>query len=62
MNEKRNDNYYETTEESMKNINKFIEDLVKLNVRFEYYLNLYFNFLHKYQILFKFNYHCRVLL
>lgn len=31
MNEKRNDNYYETTEESMKNINKFIEDLVKLN-------------------------------
>lgn len=52
MNEKRNDNYYETTEESMKNINKFIEDLVKLNVRFEYYLNLYFNFLHKYQIIF----------
>lgn len=45
MNEKHNDNYYETTEESIRNINKFIEDLIKLNVRFKYYLNLYFNFL-----------------
>lgn len=33
MNVKRSDNYYETTEQSIENINKFIEDLAKLNVR-----------------------------
>ncbi|KAF3423352.1 hypothetical protein E2986_06296 [Frieseomelitta varia] len=31
MNITRSDNYYETTEESIININKFIEDLIKLN-------------------------------
>ncbi|XP_060817178.1 guanine deaminase isoform X1 [Bombus pascuorum] len=31
MNVKRSDNYYETTEQSIENINKFIEDLAKLN-------------------------------
>lgn len=37
MNITRSDNYYETTEESIININKFIEDLTKLNVSLGYY-------------------------
>lgn len=40
MNCKRSDDYYETTEESIINVNKFIQDIAELNVSLIFRLSL----------------------
>lgn len=53
MNENRDDGYYENTEESIKNINRFIEEINELNVR----CNLLINIILTYLIHINFNFH-----
>lgn len=60
MNAKRSDEYYETTEESIENMNKFIARIESINVSLKFFLSLC-SIISSYNISLDYNYY-RVLL